>query len=1016
MGKRKRMTIHYGGVDGSDTIRRAGIDKYEERYVSDRSRHQALFNTLSFQQRDDVDPHPTDNNSINNPHPTDFSDDDSSIPLYNSQADDDEEWVDIPSQSQPPPTFPPGEEAAIMSHEGGEYGYHNFLRSFSDFTRLSDSRTRSDRIERQTKSWQEQLPHLTRAYLAFKAHGPPENTTSQPEWELRVMDFNFNGNRTLFQVSSDVFSTNESLVRHGIIGASPEHVSMGFSISLFEIYRQLHRVCNKLSIEALSKALQHIHQIPRDSHLDNQLRAAYDTYLMILREVDSACTAALGRQSRQAFFDTVCPPCRYALKDEPRLVPSMLMAIDGNNSLKMVDESFKYGNTREDSRQLPDHRWVEDEEVDQFKDEVARSQNKRGKKAQPATAVVQTADAVYPDLEPGKDDDIPWLNVNETEDLTACVDTCVDRWKNAGPESRKKMFAFFAISGVFLAVCRHGHLLAMCDMRRSGELMKYPLAIVNRLMDDFGLDLCVAYDIMCAFFKTLTRSRLGSKVKSSRLTGVVPAFHGHAHNRKCQLRWHPQYRFGVGIEDFEECERFFSRSNLLASLTRLATYFHRRQLLLQHFHFNDEDKHALSGNFIYQTYRRVVQRLLENTHAYHESLKRFEMTPTTCEDLLASEREHFENRNFPERPEVSEKIEYAELLEQFWKTKENADAVHEAYLAMTKNRSAHSADQIATSRARDRINFDKFQIAQEALLRFEDANPRERWTKDSNEYQEALKLRLERRYWEALEELELVVVQRLFELTKLDMSDIGYKQRDKITHALRARSEAIKKALARYNTVALQMRPKKRTLAWEEVIHLVTVAELDLLKDTHLDLSKTPWADPEKREVVRLHFSVLRAHEEIKRLHVEAKRLVTYMLDDHADYHLAIQSLKTSDYELASELERRHKYRLQIHARIAWRLAQTAQLTQLKENQALLPRLDLIPGERAGRDPTLTDSVPLPDWAVSVLGLTRGDGSETFNAAELPSEDANSDAHADPDLLDEEQDLEGLQTFWERLD
>jgi Kyakuja-Dileera-Zisupton transposase len=32
------------------------------------------------------------------------------------------------------------------------------------------------------------------------------------------------------------------------------------------------------------------------------------------------------------------------------------------------------------------------------------------------------------------------------------------------------MFALFAIAGIFLAVCRHGHVLVICDMIRSGEL------------------------------------------------------------------------------------------------------------------------------------------------------------------------------------------------------------------------------------------------------------------------------------------------------------------------------------------------------------------------------------------------------------------------------------------------------------------------------------------------------------------------------------------------------------------
>ncbi|KAJ7901141.1 hypothetical protein B0H14DRAFT_2330824, partial [Mycena olivaceomarginata] len=114
----------------------------------------------------------------------------------------------------------------------------------------------------------------------------------------------------------------------------------------------------------------------------------------------------------------------------------------------------------------------------------------------------------------------------------------------------KKMFMLFAVSGIFLTVCRHGHVLLMCNMIRSRELMKYPLAVVNSLLDVYGLDIGLSYDIMCAFWKTLHRSSLSAKVVAMRLHGVVPAFHRHAHNRQCQLRWHPLNVDGVGLEDF----------------------------------------------------------------------------------------------------------------------------------------------------------------------------------------------------------------------------------------------------------------------------------------------------------------------------------------------------------------------------------------------------------------------------------------------------------------------------------
>lgn len=70
---------------------------------------------------------------------------------------------------------------------------------------------------------------------------------------------------------------------------------------------------------------------------------------------------------------------------------------------------------------------------------------------------------------PLADGDTDWFDIdNPTEGDPVSI--CVDRWRNVGPESRKKMFALFAVTGIFISVCRHGQLLVMCDMIRSGEL------------------------------------------------------------------------------------------------------------------------------------------------------------------------------------------------------------------------------------------------------------------------------------------------------------------------------------------------------------------------------------------------------------------------------------------------------------------------------------------------------------------------------------------------------------------
>jgi hypothetical protein len=81
--------------------------------------------------------------------------------------------------------------------------------------------------------------------------------------------------------------------------------------------------------------------------------------------------------------------------------------------------------------------------------------------------------------------------------------------------------------------------------------MKYPITIIDWLLDLYGSDIGLAYNIMCAFIKTLAKSSLGARVAGLCLHGVVPAVHGHAHNHRCQINWLPLYIEGAGLEDFE---------------------------------------------------------------------------------------------------------------------------------------------------------------------------------------------------------------------------------------------------------------------------------------------------------------------------------------------------------------------------------------------------------------------------------------------------------------------------------
>ena len=84
--------------------------------------------------------------------------------------------------------------------------------------------------------------------------------------------------------------------------------------------------------------------------------------------------------------------------------------------------------------------------------------------------------------------------------------------------------------------------------------MKYPLAIINKLIDVFTEPFLYGYDIKCAFHFILQCSSLGPAVRDLSIEGVVPGFHGHAHNRLCQVQHHSKFMLGAGKEDVETCE------------------------------------------------------------------------------------------------------------------------------------------------------------------------------------------------------------------------------------------------------------------------------------------------------------------------------------------------------------------------------------------------------------------------------------------------------------------------------
>ncbi|KAI0348762.1 hypothetical protein OH77DRAFT_1515185 [Trametes cingulata] len=379
---------------------------------------------------------------------------------------------------------------------------------------------------------------------------------------------------------------------------------------------------------------------------------------------------------------------------------------------------------------------------------------------------------------------------------------CAERWRNAGPEARKKMFALFAITGIFV-----------------GELMKYAIAIIDKLVTVYGPDtkIKVGYDIGCEFNKSLKTSSIGPRAKN--VSTVVPAFHGHSHNRGCQIEWHPMYMSGVGKEDFEGCERFFSASNGLAPGTRLSPPSIDIKLL----------KAAL----------RSGQQI----------------------SMPSQEREYLRGLK-PEPPEVGLKFEYVQALQEL----EQAGIADRAIVDRFKACDVLLMTQQITKREYNRIEKQYvnaqtvFIQAEEKVRRLEDVlDVDARWLPTSAEYKAVAADVALREYRCALDNLERLVVRRMFELKKLGMNGLGYKLREKIGQALKTRAEAIRNALATYNKRAAALSPPRPQLNWTQIMNMVSVGEFDLLREARQDIRSKPWAQASHREAMNVYFDVKRS-------------------------------------------------------------------------------------------------------------------------------------------------------------
>jgi hypothetical protein len=187
--------------------------------------------------------------------------------------------------------------------------------------------------------------------------------------------------------------------------------------------------------------------------------------------------------------------------------------------------------------------------------------------------------------------------------------------------------------------------------------------MVSKALDVFGDQLLIGYDIGCSFQETVHASSLGPAFRELMCRFCVNAFHGYAHNFKCQSKNHPNVIEGMGLEDLETMEHIFSSSNQLGSLTRYMTAYNRRVYIDLSFKQWDNEKYQNLGDMLFNNYTQAVAIIRDDSVAVTEAMKALQIQESDLEKWQKEQVEYFETLGNEAEGDLHA-IAYVELLQQ----------------------------------------------------------------------------------------------------------------------------------------------------------------------------------------------------------------------------------------------------------------------------------------------------------------------------------------------------------------
>ncbi|KAF7325922.1 hypothetical protein MKEN_00443000 [Mycena kentingensis (nom. inval.)] len=413
---------------------------------------------------------------------------------------------------------------------------------------------------------------------------------------------------------------------------------------------------------------------------------------------------------------------------------------------------------------------------------------------------------------------------------------------------------------------------------------KYALAVVDIILECLDDDVGLGYDIGCHFKTTLANSKLGPLAFAKRL--------------RCLLLYLATYIKGLGREDLETLERFFSRSNAPARSCRNASRFHRQQEITTYLKYTDVFETYPNLSQVISTRYKSALKLLADEPAVQQLMQDEGIVAQDFDDALREEREHLlALKASSTKPVETLEISYVKSLQKLQASR--------AAFSGTPGRGAMTlllslaAPKPRLTYGMPRSGLTGTQKVVESLeVSLDIVN---RWQTNWPQYKKAEHDALLLRYQQSLDRLELLLVQRFLEFTRMNQSGTGYQLRQHLGKAMQVRSKTIRAALAVYNELAVLLdRPP---LEWDEIVNITFLSDFDLLRDSTSNIHNRRWARPAFRDLMHRYFRIVRAREEIVRLNVEIPRVLTWMRDDSDFLRQMEQSLRRVEGKSPAQIE-----------------------------------------------------------------------------------------------------------------